>query len=152
MQPQNKIAANKTELKALIGSWLALRQRLMVQFHHLCSFRPFDQDNSREKILIEALDRFCEELVDYISMGQFEVFEQLFGFIEKTPDNHLLTNKRLLAEFIKTTMSALDFNDKYSQKRKLDQLEEDLSLIGERLAHRLELEDKLVDMVAKNIS
>src|SRR5690606_39464282 len=57
----------------LIDRWLKERQELLVQYCELSGESDFSQtDALREKFV-----RLCEVLVDYVSAGHFEVYEQL---------------------------------------------------------------------------
>lgn len=150
MQPNQNSLAQIEELNRMLATWLDERQQLLIQLNHLCSLRPFDQPNLAKNDLEHELKLFCQHLVDYISRGQFEVLEKLFERIESSPQNDPLSNKRLIANLTKTTMCALDFNDKYAGgAQPCRHLEQDLSFLGERIAHRLELEDKLIALAVK---
>lgn len=148
MNPNKSIQAQSQSIRQLIEAWLSARQELLIHFNHLCSLRPFDQPNLTKKDLLQSVTNFCNYLVDYISLGQFEMFEPVFQIIENSKVSDPLTNKRILALLIKTTMSALDFNDNVSQTiNDLKTFDTELAFVGERLAHRLELEDKLIEQV-----
>lgn len=91
-----------------------------------------------------AIQVFCQILVDYIATGHFEVFEKLALAKEIcTPEDPSL-DIGLLENISKTTLKALDFNDKYSQNDYHLSLAQDLSWLGEHLANRIEWEDQLL--------
>ena len=120
---------------AQVQKWLSDRQTVIVALHNLCSFRPFMNEQSLE-ILNESLQEFCTLMVDYISLGHFEIYEYISDRI-KIP-------KRVLECLMDTTVFALDFNDKYIQKNELTTLEKDLSRLALVFAQRLEWEDHLL--------
>ena len=139
----------KQNLQPLIAAWLQHRQQLLSDFNYLCSLRPFDQPQLENVSLKKKVAEFCEKLVDYISVGQFDVFETLFSFLESMPHNDSLTNNRILSNLIKTASEAVYFNDKYSGDFEHQDLEGDLTRLGESLAFRLELEDTLIEQISR---
>jgi regulator of sigma D len=137
MQPIPK-TMTKTN-NQLIQKWLNERQLLIVSFNHLCSLRPFTAD------VCETLQEFCQLLVDYVSLGHFEVYEHIVNTVEQCQQPKVQIPKRLLQALMDTTVCALDFNDKYQIERKIDHLDADLSKLGLRFAERLEWEDSLLE-------
>ena len=127
----------------IINTWLEERQEMLVIFHYLCQLRPFDKV---DEVRLE-LESFCQILVDYVSCGQFEVFEKIADAAERQPQPVALDHK-LMVGILKTTMAALDFSDKYSQSSAWQTLAQDLSHLSEQLARRMEWEDKLIDLYA----
>lgn len=126
----------------IIEQWLDNRQHLIVLFTKLGSLRPFKPKEAIGPLLTE----FCENLVDYVSEGQFEVFEKIFeaSGLEKNPSPSF--EQKSLITLLRITMDALDFNDRYAQNSDYENLEKDLSFLGERFAQRLEIEDNLIEL------
>ncbi len=94
------------------------------------------------------LQRFCEVMVDYVSVGHFEVFEQLAGEGKAFSDKDgLLQGAELMDKIQPSTEELLDFNDKYLATDDLETLSIDLSAIGETLAQRFESEDKMIEVL-----
>jgi len=95
------------------------------------------------------LSRFSQLLIDYVSLGHFGIYEQLLT--EKQQQFAVLSYaNRLYPAFSNTTASAIMFNDAYDDGRrnfKTDNLASDLSALGEHLAKRMELEDRLCSML-----
>jgi len=87
-------------------------------------------------------------LVDYVSEGHFEIFEQLLneGYLF-SDSKGLAIGEELLLRIHSLTERVLDFNDKYLATDDLTALATDLSFIGETLAQRFEIEDKMVDIL-----
>lgn len=124
----------------MIEDWLKNRQALIVSFNHLCMLKPFDTPTADIPTIKEALDAFCQYLIDYVCIGQFHLFEKIARNIPKqSPDRPLLN--RLL----RMTLQAIHFNDQYTQPENLHRLESELSSLGENIALRLELEDELLN-------
>ena len=137
-------ADTRATLKDSLKRWLKLRQELIIQFNTLCQLRPFlsGKDTS---YLEGSLITFCQLLLDYMSMGHFQMFEKLLANIENTTTTADIQKAKF--EALKdTTLSALTFSDNYSSKFKIERLERDLSQLGEELALRFDLEDDLINL------
>ena len=135
----------------LIDRWLEDRQQLLINFCGL--FRQDEEPHLQTLPDAPSLTSFCQQLVDYISLGHFEVYESLVADCEVQGEASLILARGLYPEISKTTDTAIAFNDKYSNKKNLDEydiLSEDLSNIGVALATRIELEDQLIDTLHKN--
>ena len=96
------------------------------------------------------LNQFSQLLIDYVSLGHFGVYERLLSGTERR-DGVLTTAKNLYPEFSQITESVMSFNDKYDDDNNhslnVDELEKDLSRLGEQLAKRIDIEDKLCHLV-----
>lgn len=122
--------------------WLAQRQELIIHFNTLCRLRPFTP-NHGAKSLENDLLTFCQVLIDYVSMGQFEMFALLVKKIEEIPGCKLPPST-LLENLKKTSLVALEFSDKYCNSPNIENLDNDLNYLGEQIASRFDLEDDLV--------
>lgn len=128
-------------VSSIIDRWLQERQDLIVLFCHLSETPEVDIQAAR-------MPRFCQILVDYVSAGHFEVFEQLVQEGLDFDDHAALAESETLFNKIQvTTDSILDFNDKYEETDDLDTLKADLSALGETLEHRFELEDRMIEVL-----
>ncbi|THB63086.1 MAG: Rsd/AlgQ family anti-sigma factor [Gammaproteobacteria bacterium] len=90
--------------------------------------------------------RFCDTLIDYVSFGHFCVYETL---IKKSALDAGIKNNTY-AQISQTTEIALTFNDKYEtyhDENSIEVLQNDLSILGEALCIRLELEDCLLGTI-----
>lgn len=137
-----------TALQQSIRNWLDARQKMMVAFNQLCMLKPFE--DLPEEDVAHCVEKFCTEVIDYLSFGQFKVFEHLTKVIPKDgPDARNI--KILLSKIFSSTIHSIEFHDKYIQRFKLNDLEKDLSKLGEQLAHRLDWEDQLLDLAYEHI-
>lgn len=135
-------------LPDLIGKLLAERQEILVLLNRLAGLKSYDHE-----VVAEAqplLQRFCQVLVDYVALGHFEVYQCFEDHVGDTAHCRLI--KRLARELYprihETTRVAIDFNDRYdSQEQAWGVLCEDLSRLGEQLATRIELEDRLITAI-----
>jgi regulator of sigma D len=95
------------------------------------------------------LTQFSQLLIDYVSLGHFGIYERLLSGSERR-DGVLTTAKAIYPQFSETTEAVMSFNDKYDDNQhqlKVSHLEVDLSTLGEHLAKRIDLEDKLCNLV-----
>lgn len=128
-----------------IKHWLEARRELLVTFCQLTSIKDFHDDDLTQG---KQLQMFCQQLVDYISEGHFEIFEQLIDEGHLFNDAEALASgKKLLPAIYSLTDLILDFNDKYLATDDLSTLATDLSALGETLAQRFEIEDRMVNIL-----
>ena len=132
----------RVRTQEMINKFLAERQEMLVLFCQVASLEPFNQDTS----IAYKLQEFCQVLVDYMAFGHFEVYERIAQGKERR-SNVLRVANQIYPRIAETTESAVAFNDKYDpskNKQSLNLLADDLSILGEELAARVELEDRLV--------
>ena len=134
----------------LVGQLLEERRLLLAQYGDLANIKPFSAQNTMHR---ESLREFCQAMVDYLSRVHFEVFEkvnQSQNLVNKEKSNNLLGDLTKQVEL--TTDHFLDFNDKYLATDDLATLTADLSVLGEELAKRFELEDKVIALIRQAAS
>ncbi|HEY8941389.1 MAG TPA: sigma D regulator [Cellvibrio sp.] len=125
----------------IIDRWLEDRQEMLVQY---CSLSGLNEDLSDIQ-RGEKLRIFCQILVDYVSAGHFEVYDQLIKEGREFDDADALQEAGKLYDVVdKTTEKLLDFNDKYLETDDLTALSPDLSELGEALEIRFSAEDRLI--------
>lgn len=129
----------------IIDRWLLHRQKLLIGYCQLSAINEFDSSNSEHGDMLQLL---CENLVDYISAGHFEVYQQLMEEGRAFGDKDALNEAaQLLTEIHQVTQASLDFNDKYLATDDLEALSADLSQLGEALAARFEIEDRMIEVL-----
>lgn len=126
----------------IIDGWLEERQTLISLFVHLPEQRINEELNSR-------VQGFCQVLMDYLSSGHFEVYEQLLREGSDFADGSLEEGQELLPKIQISTDIALDFNDDFSNLldptvQQIREFSERLSKLGESLEERFELEDEMI--------
>ncbi|QEY17918.1 sigma D regulator [Cellvibrio sp. KY-GH-1] len=125
----------------IIDRWLEERQEMLVQY---CALSGLSEDLSDVQ-RGEKLRSFCQILVDYVSAGHFEVYDQLIKEGREFDDADALQEASKLYDVVdKTTEKLLDFNDKYLETDDLTALTPDLSQLGEALEIRFSAEDRLI--------
>lgn len=133
------------DLDVIIDRWLKERQDLIVRYCDLVSRGEFDAVEDA----LKHLRVFCQVLVDYVSAGHFEVYEQLIEEAMEYNDGGVELAQRVFPLIQKTTESALNFNDRFDKTpeelEELNQLLPSLASLGVQLEERFELEDDLIE-------
>ncbi len=96
------------------------------------------------------LENFCAHLVDYVSAGHFEIYEQLLGEAREFGDEQALALARQVwPQIEENTQAALDFNDRCDNGDCRDSvgLARELQRLGRLLHERFELEDCLIEVL-----
>lgn len=129
----------------LIDRWLKERQELLVHYCELSGTTDFSQTEALHTKFV----KLCEVLVDYVSAGHFEIYEQLVQEAREFNDGGLELAARLYPKIEKTTETALNFNDRLNgqalTESEVRELFQQLSDLGETLASRFEMEDFLIE-------
>lgn len=121
------------------------RTEMLVTYCRLAGVEPF---NPPTKSTQELLQEFCQVLVDYIAAGHFTLYERLVARTERRKDLRDSAEK-LYPRIAETTDAAIAFNDKYGDgPGALVELARDLSRLGEEIAVRIDLEDKLISVLS----
>jgi len=132
----------RTGTQEMIDKLLAERQEVLVMFCQVAGLEPY----SRTESLDNLLQSFCQLLVDYTAFGHFEVFGHISDGSERR-SSVLKVASEIYPDFVEASEAAVNFNDKYDlsdHALNFDNLAEDLSKLGEELAGRIELEDRLL--------
>ena len=128
-----------------VARMVAERTEVLALFWRLAGMDSF-AEAGRIQPVQELLQEFCQLLVDYIAAGHFSLYERIVNGTERRRELANLAQE-LYPRIARTTTSALDFNDKYDCGDKFkvtDGFKSDLSRLGEALAMRIDLEDKLI--------
>jgi len=124
----NKIVDARTEMLALFGE--------------LIGKRPFVTESSVPTLL----QQFCQALVDYTAHAHFQLYRHFAENRERRVSVSKVADE-IYPQILTITQTILDFNEKYDCEdhcEGLSNLDHDLSVLGEQLADRIELEDKLI--------
>lgn len=137
--PVERRAQSHKEIDALVES----RTETLSLFGKLASRQPFKTDHDTQVLL----QHFCESLIDYTASAHFQLYRHLDE--DKERRGPVLTvAEDVYPRIAESTQSILDFNDKYDCEDHCDDmshLADDLSQLGELLADRIELEDKVIN-------
>ncbi|WP_432455814.1 MULTISPECIES: sigma D regulator [unclassified Agarivorans] len=129
----------------VIDAWLLARKQLLITYCNLAGLPPYE---SKERSLPspETISHFCEQLVDYVSTGHFEVYEQIVSGCAGEGDSQ--PAEKLLPQISATTETALRFNDQYAEVNEdleFASFDRDLSELGQEMEERFAIEDQLLD-------
>lgn len=131
-------------VNSIIDKWLQSRQELLVLFCDISA--AIDEQPIQTQA--NNVRQLCQLVVDYVSAGHFEVYDQLVKEGQAFNDNQGLSQaSKLYSEIDQTTGFILDFNDKYLETDDLEALPNDLSILGEKLAIRFEGEDQMIQVL-----
>jgi regulator of sigma D len=122
---------------------LEKRAQLWTLREQLVKLQPYTPEQALEPLV----RRFCQELIDYISLEHFGIFHHLVNGGEKEGGMVELA-ETIYPSMVETTGTALDFNDKceaYSAEALRRELPGELAVLSDGLALRVELEDRLID-------
>jgi regulator of sigma D len=141
--PPDRRARTRKEIKQLIAE----RNSVLSQFYNLASHADQNPENSDETL--ELLQEFCQDLVDYLATGHFEIYRRIEEKEERRTDIVQLADQ-IFNRIAETTAVAVAFNDLYDTSESfnpevLSQLPDQLSKLGEELAIRIDLEDRFIN-------
>lgn len=138
----------RTRTKREIKQLIAERNTVLSQYYNLTNHIDDYELNDIDS-LKELLQEFCQDMVDYIATGHFEIYRRIENGSERRNEIIELAEE-IFNEIINTTKAAINFNDQYdfSAKHKHDILQNftnQLSELGQSLATRIELEDRFIN-------
>ncbi len=132
-------------VQRIINHWLEERQELVVAYCDLSGVNLMSKDCSQS---INKLKGFCQLLVDYISAGHFEIYDQLIKEAEAFNDNTSTLISHIYPQIAETTDIALNFHETYDSEKHCEQalsrIKSELSILGEAISKRFSLEDELI--------
>ena len=152
MSESNENAENESGgTTNVINKWLQNRKHLLVRYCDLVAKGEFDDCEQA----VKDFRKFCQVLVDYVSAGHFEFYDQLFEEAATTADAESIeAARKLVLSIQKHTDAALEFNDTFDKTpeelAEMNAMLKALSTLGERLEERFELEDVLIKKLHKN--
>lgn len=128
----------------LIDRWLHERHELV------CAYGLLQHQADSLQTSSDALVGFCQILLDYVSAGHFEVYEQLLAEAHAFGDQRgLELAKQIYPRIEAITEAALAFNDRCdSESPSAPALQvSELKRLGQLLHERFELEDCLIEVL-----
>ncbi len=125
-----------------VSELLQERQQMLVLFCRVAGLDSYTDKLTQS----ELLENFCQILVDYSALWHFEILEGVVRDNDRFADafkqvNHV--NDRIL----EANEVAVAFNDKYDASDHvlaMEHFNQDLSLLGEEIAGRIEAEDHIL--------
>ncbi len=132
---------------ALVKRWLKERQALIVL---MLGLGDEDLLHQGPAALSSRVQAFCENLMDYVSAGHFEIYDELLAEAESQSSQHLDEGRKLLRRLQATTDAVIRFNDIYEgpeDQEELAHLAHELSTLGMALESRFEVEDRMITLL-----
>lgn len=141
----NRRARTRKEIKQLIAE----RNSVLSQFYNLANQAEQLSNGEDREAVFEMLQEFCQDLVDYIATGHFEIYRRIEEGDEKRDDMMVLA-KKIFPRITESTQVAVAFNDLYDTAEKFNsevvgKLPRYLEKLGEELAIRIDLEDQFIN-------
>ena len=137
----------RQQASALIDELVNERRQVWALYFRIAELKPFTDTEQVE----EAVKDFSQLLIDYLSLGHFGIYRRILEGRERRRAI-LEVAEKIYPEFSGTTDDAVSFNDKYEHPAGslyAQELEKDLSRLGERLARRFEMEDQLCSLILR---
>ena len=133
----------RTQTLKMVDELLEERKQVWSSY---CAFAGFES-SSGEKPVAAKLNEFCQLLIDYVSLGHFGIYQRITDGTERRR-KIIAVAESVYPRIAESTDCAVDFNDRYAEgegDQTLDNVSGDLSKLGEALAMRIELEDRLIE-------
>ncbi|WP_034948871.1 Rsd/AlgQ family anti-sigma factor [Erwinia oleae] len=128
----------------LVDFYLLSRKHLLVAWYEVVGIKP--NKGSLSGIDENALDTFCQNLVDYLSVGHFTIYERFIEEMEGT--KQLAVAGRIYPSLQSNTEQIMAIYDTWLESAidhdNSQEFQNALSLIGEMLEMRFSLEDKFI--------
>lgn len=140
---KHSLAERRQQTNKLIQELIEERREVWLRYSNLAGMQPYTLEQSLEVVV----KQFSEILIDYISLGHFGIYQRIIDGTERRRKVIDLAEQSY-SRIADTTDAALSFNDKYEKligEELRRTLAHDLSVLGEQLARRIELEDDLIE-------
>lgn len=132
-------------METVVQAWLKERQHLL---YLLCAVQGIRGLTANQFPVHHRLRQLCQVLIDYISTGYFEVYQQLAREARSLDKGDARLVEHILQQLEDSTDEALAFNEDFDSQdniaQLLDQLPARLSQLLEKLEERFALEDQLI--------
>lgn len=136
-----------------LATLVKTRTETLSLYTELANQQPFEGD----EVTREALQDFCQALIDYAASAHFQLYRYISDKLERrTPVIEVAGS--IYPRIAQTTDRILRFNDRYEDVdlmscdgEVLDRLSTDLSSLGETLAERIQLEDQVISAMTGQV-
>lgn len=142
MSEDQAVEDRRHRTRELIDNLIGERRQMWILYQRLAGVQ-FAEQKSDPGLLKE----FVLILIDYIATGHFGLYERIESGGERRKGVLKLADE-LYPKIAASTSAAVAFNDRYESRpttEVTDELSRDLSILGENLAQRIELEDRLIE-------
>ena len=142
LEQQPATAERRIRSANLVNKIVESRTEMLALYSQLAAKRPFIEDYTVPSLL----QQFCQSLVDYTAHAHFQLYRHFAENRERRVSVSTVADQ-IYPQILAITQSILDFNERYDcgdHCEGLFTLDKDLSTLGEQLADRIELEDRLI--------
>jgi len=136
-----------------LATLVKTRTETLSLYTELANHQPFEAD----EVTREALQDFCQALIDYAATAHFQLYRYISDKLERRGPV-LEVAGSIYPRIVQTTDMILRFNDKYEgvdlmncSEEILERLAADLSALGETLAERIQLEDRVISAMTGQV-
>ena len=141
--PNERRARTRKEIKQLIEE----RNSVLSQYYNLARITEDPETDLHNTA--DILEEFCQELVDYMAIGHFEIYRRIEDGSERR-DEIIKLAEKIMHRINETTQLDIEFNDIYDDTSNLkddslDKLPNYLAKLGQELSTRIDLDDKLIN-------
>lgn len=140
-------ADHRQRVDGLVRRWLDERKTLITQEQSLHAALAAGADAA---LLARHLAAFCQTLMDYVSAGHFEVYDELLDEAERRQALPAAAGQALMARLQTTTDAAIRFNelceDPHSAAAQAC-LARELPILRLELESRFQTEDRLLALL-----
>lgn len=135
----------------VLNYWHMLRQDLIVEYAKITSMADASKTRQRSLPSEQELSDFFASLVDYISAGHFKIYNMILDKWNEAGIQPTRLTDALYYRIVSTTNPLLEINDKYVDsivdEDNCQEFVRDLSIIGELMEQRFELEDRIIQQI-----
>lgn len=134
-------------VEALVQRWLEERRALLAEW---AALQGAQDSGVTADELSGRLEAFCEILMDYVSAGHFEIYDELLGEFERYDALSPADGQALLERVQSTTDAVIRFNDLCEDPRRpetLAVLSHELPILALELESRFQTEDRLIALL-----
>lgn len=146
--PYEEGRERRTGSQQLVQKLISERTEMLALYCRLAGV-SLGKQGERHHPATDLLQGFCQLMVDYLAAGHFSLYERILKGTERRQSLAVHADQ-LYPKIAESTQTALDFNDKYDGKNGLElslSFDQDLSRLGEVLAARIEMEDRLLKLL-----
>lgn len=144
----DSVAEAHRKIDQAIQIWLKERQELIVL---MCAINGLNEFTPRDVPTSTKIQAFCQVLMDYMSAGHFEIYDELLKEAESAENPNLMRAQALYPRLNSSTEAAVRFNDFYDTDEHCEELmanlPQELSDLGLLLEDRFQLEDEIISLL-----
>ena len=137
--PGTQAGERRTGTQDVVDKLLSERQEVLILFCRVAG-------DKGGKPNVELLQEFCQVLVDYSAFSHFEIYQRIVSGEERR-EQVIQVAEEVYERIAEASDVAVAFNDKYDaadHTLNLNHLSDDMSALGEELAMRIEMEDRII--------